>query len=225
MQNDEWGDKNMKRNMQFLRNFLSVIMFCMMLQSSQGTFYKNIFEKPFKISHMTKNFLQQSITFQQDFLKQREICQLPDASCVRVVHSMKQLNQQILFSQEISKKAQSDLFSIVNLARQTLFEQQVATFCDLKDQVFKSWWNFLEKSLDAVQVRGYEQDFVWLCAQIAQLMYSYRLNVDATQLKTKMISSVTICQDLMHKFNGLLVNDYDLLVLGNVAVALLAMRC
>lgn len=215
-----------------IRNYKNIIffmivgaIFCSIAQASQGTFQKNSFEKPFKISTLSKKFLQQAVQFQQDFLAQRQACQLPDAACVAVVQSMLQLNQNILQSQEISKAVQNDLFSIVNLARQTLFEQIEPAFCDMRDQAFKAWWNFLEQSLDRVQVQGYQQDFIWLCGQVAQLIYAYRLNLDAEQLKIKTISSVSLCQDLMHKFNGLLVNDYDFLVLGNVAVALLAMRC
>lgn len=211
------------KNIIFL--MLSGAISCPMVQSSQGTFQKNSFEKPFKISLMSKDFLQKSVQFQQDFLAQREVCQLHDASCVQVVQSMLQLNQQILQTQEISSKVQSDLFSMVNIARQTLFEQEAPTFCDLRDQAFKSWWFFLERSLDHVQVQGYHQDFVWLCTQVAQLVYAFQLNVDTDQFKKTTIHCVTMCQDLMHKFNGLFVNDYDLLVLGNLAIVLLAMRC
>lgn len=196
-----------------------------MVQSSQGSFQKNIAEKTFKISHMTQSFEQEVIHFQQNFLKQRQECFQDEPACIRVVQLMMQLNQQIVQSQEISKKIQSDLFSIINMSKKTLFEQQPALICDLRDQAFIAWWNFLERSLDHVQVQGYRQDFEWLCTQIGQLMYGYRLNVNAQELKTITIRSVTMCQELMQKFNGLLVNDYDLLVLANVAVALLAMRC
>lgn len=214
---------------QFFKNlFVSIVVlvqFFDCVQPVQGTLSHNDFEKPFKISLMSKDFLQKSVQFQQDFLAQRQACQLPDAPCVQVIQSMLQLNQQVLQTQEISSKVQSDLFSMVNLARQTLFEQQAPTFCDLRDQAFKSWWNFLERSLDHVQVQGYQQDFAWLCTQVAQLIYAFQLNIDSDQLKKTTIHCVTLCQDLMHKFNGLFINDYDLLVLGNVAVVLLAMRC
>ncbi len=204
---------------------LIFMQFCDVLQAAQGAFQKNIFEKPFKISLLSKNFLQNIVKFQQDFLTQRQACQLPDAQCVRVVQSMLQWNLELLQTQEISKKLQSDLFSMVHLVRQTLFEQESVMFCDLKDQAFKSWWNFLERSLDHVQVQGHKSDFVWLCTQAAQLIYAYQLNLDVSLLKIKTIQVVTACQDLMSKFNGLLINDYDLLVLGNVAVALVAMKC
>ncbi len=214
----------MEKNKIFQKILFS-IMFCTGLESSQGNFDKKSFESPLKISLKTKDFLKQMIDLQQNFLIQRQACQLSDVACVQVVQSMMQLNQQVFDAQEISKKMQADLFAIVHVARQTLFDQVAPEFCNVRDQALKNWWYFLEKSLDGVQVQGYQQDFLWLCEQAGQLMYAYRLHLDTKQLKTIAIRSVTMCQELMQKFNGLLVNDYDLLVLANFVVVLLAVQC
>ncbi|MBP6892181.1 hypothetical protein KBB68_01230 [Candidatus Babeliales bacterium] len=216
----------MKKSQNFLRSFMYGLFFYASLHASQGNFTVLSHKPSLKISVRSKFFLKDLVLLQQNYLNQYQHCiseKMPQ--CLQIVQLMLELNQEILQSQEISSSVQSRLFSIVNLARQTLFEQQAPTFCDLRDQVFKLWWNFLERSLDHVQVQGYQQDFVWLCSQVGQLAYAYKFSTDINQFKKTTIHCVTMCQDLMHKFNGLFVNDYDLLVLGNVAVVLLAMRC
>lgn len=194
------------------KSFLALVVFCNLfttLQSSQGSFKQNFTVKPIKISLQSHQFLKNNIIL-QNFLISRAACHQELASCVQSVQSMLQLQKLIYHCGEITPENMQNLFAILNKVKKIFIENNIVFDCAAKDQAWNLWWSYLQQSLDVMQLRGYEKDVTWLREQIAQ---------------GKIMSSVIACIDLMHHFNGLLVTDYDLLVLANLVVALLVMQC
>lgn len=194
----------------FLRTAVFMHFF-VVLQPSQGSFKQNFMTKPIKLSLQSSQFLKNNIICQQNFLMQRAVrSQEPAPPYMQSVQSMLQLQKLIYKNGEITTEHMQNLFEVLGKAKKILVEKNMVFDCLVQDQAWNLWWNFLQQSLNVAQLRGYEKDLMWLRAQIAEF---------------KIVSAVGMCIDLMHHFNGLLVTDYDFLVLDSLVVALVAMEC
>lgn len=193
--------------MKFMKKSCSKVVFFlnlfMTLQSIQGFFWYDLTEKSVKISVQTSHFLKNIIILQQNFLKH----QLETSSCDAMIQSMIAFNRTVLQNLEITKNNMKNLFDIMHEAQKNMMAQKIVISSIKLDSAWHAWYRYLDHSLTLAQLRGYQKDVEWLRSQI---------------IDGKTMSSVITCLDLMHHFNGLLVTDYDLLVLGNLVVALAA---
>lgn len=174
-----------------------------LISSFQASFSRVKNKESVKISLKTSQFLKNIVILQEQYLKNI------DSELSDLIHKVMQLNLQIYKNSEITQKDMQILFAIMDGVKKRVNEVKGLQGCNSDDEQFVLMWNYLEQSLKFVQLRGHEKDFIWLREQI---------------LQNKVVSAVATCIDLMQHFNGMMVTDYDLLVLGNIAVALLC-RC
>jgi hypothetical protein len=127
------------------------------------------------------------------------------------VQAMMKLNESIYQNREITSKFFENIFEIMQNAKKILVVKNSLIACAPQDLAWKAWWNYMQESLKFVQARGHEKDITWLAQQLAQIDHA--------------LNSVNLCINLMQHFNGMMVTDYDLLVLGNLVVALVIMQC
>ncbi|OGB85811.1 hypothetical protein A3J41_02935 [candidate division TM6 bacterium RIFCSPHIGHO2_12_FULL_38_8] len=198
--------------MKLILKSLIITTFFLYVQSLHGSFKQNLIKNPVKISVQTSQFLKHIMTLQHDFLERSSLCNQSDSRCIACVQSMQQCNAVIVGAGEITPAMMNNMFAIMQKAKNIAARIKSSAYCVSKNQAFRIWWEALEHALKFVQVRGYEKDVAWLKVQIASQSIVY---------------AMSLCIDLMQHFNGMMVSvtEYDLLVLANLVVVLLAMGC
>ena len=167
-------------------------------QSVFAEFFKNIsFEKPLKISLQTRQFLKKTVYCQKQILKaDRSQCLMQD---------LLDINARVLQVAMLAPVDVQDLLNMVDQAKKLLLEQGIMGLKLENNQLI----NFLIDSLQSVQARTTQHDLRYLQKLVQQPMDF--ANVART---------VGICRDMIRHFDGVLMTEYDLLVLSNLAVAL-----
>lgn len=193
------------------------------VQAFQGMFKKNsLVKKSLKISSMSGQFLKHILFLQQNFLKNRMNCHKTSASCLPLIQTSMQVNETILQNNEIHSKDVDQLFESAAKASKILCTQECKTSCELQTQTWHGWWLYLQQSLKQAKLLGLESDRAWLGQQIAD--FDNKMQTD-DQRSIILMRCAKVFSQMMHQFEGVLVTEYDLLVLANMMIALVALQC
>lgn len=184
----------------------------LMFPWANGAFKKMILQKPFNISMKTKQFLKEVELMQRFVLVDMQNLS-KDKVVVGLVHSMVQIHEQIMSSSIITPEDIGHLLDLVAAAKKILFDHQIEKFTE-NIAKFDVLWIFLKNSLKRMQAFGFEQDLKFLSMQLDQL------NVNNFKIHDVLVSSVGVCSDIMYRFDGVMLTDYDFLVLANLAITL-----
>jgi hypothetical protein len=195
-----------------VQSFLGLCVFINM-QPFHGTFKHQRLSKPLIISMQTKTFLKNSVALQQKI------------SCCSDLQELLELKKRVMHVGQVAPKNVETLFDLIVQSQKLLFCQGCLFASCKSDQAWKHWWQFLKQSLEDVVVRGYEKDLKWLKAQIATLETMLNFKTEPTVRAAQVVRCVQICSELMRHFDGVMVTDYDLFVLGDLVFALVVLQC
>ena len=210
----------MKQTVKLFLNCLFLTFPLVNLQAFQGTFKKNLLaEKSLKISSMSGHFLNKILILQQDFLKNRMHCDTNQAPCLQLLQANMQIHDAIAQNNEINQKDIDQLFQSAEQASKILCTQECNSNCQSKIQAWQVWWLYLKQSLKQAKLLGLESDRAWLEKQIAEF------DDKNNQGSIILIRCAKVCSQMMHQFEGVMVTEYDLLVLVNLMIALVALQC
>lgn len=212
----------MKSNKEFFWSFLFLIP-SLLVPSGQGTFQKSMYRKTLKISLKTHTFLKNIQTMQYEFLFQSEKCQSVDQSYRKICEEMMNLNREFCEQGEINPSHVKRLFDLIGRIDILLGVSDCSVDYSCKIKALQKLWQYLKVSLQSLTMMGYESDRVWLEGQITHIDHSMQNQSCINKLiLTRLIK---VCMNVIHQVDGVMVTEFDLLVLTNLMLAFVLLRC
>ena len=199
--------------------------FFLTLQAFQGTFKKTFFEKPLKISLKTRQLLKESVVLQKTLLPVLAMRQPEQRLHLSSIQSMIALSEQIANSNQMTSAQAQKLSEIIDRVRNILFQRSPQGQAKVFNVALQTWWNYLLESLKSLQAEGCEFDKAELQQQIMHVNQLIKAapNVDSVALHSLIAQAVGTCSVILQHFDGFFVTEYDVLVLGNLILALVAL--
>lgn len=195
----------------FLRFFVCVLCWISSFEPAYSAFQVSsdviLLRKPLNISLQTHYFLKNCISLQRSLLNAETSEKLGE-----LLGFLAAIQDHILQAEVIAPKDVEAVFAIINKAQKILFYEVLVADNVQRSKTFDVWWQYVLGCIKRVQVRGCEQDVGYL----QQCLY------DSSMLDHSMIRRLMlICNDILHHFDGVMVTEYDFLVLSNVVVGLM----
>lgn len=191
----------------------------------QGTFKKSLLKKPLKISIATHQFLKDVVPLHRNVffnLLHRS------SKALRPLQSLQtfiDISSKILQSDVLMPEDAQLLYHQVVLLKNYLFEGDFErkvdrSYCDVDQDKL---WNFLMQALPAMKLGGLERDRAYLLSLVAQVGC---INTSAEKIKQHalIVRAMATGSDMLNHFDGLLVNDYDLIVLSQLMISMVLLE-
>ncbi len=212
----------MKINHNFLWPLL-LLMPSLFVPSGQGFFQKSMYKKTLKISVKTHTFLKNIQSMQYEFLFQSEKCQNVDQPCRKICEEMMNLNREFCEQAEINQSHVKRLFDLIGRIDILLVVSDCSVDYSCKIKALQQLWQYLKVSLKSLTMMGYESDRVWLEGQITHIDHSMQNQSCINKLILTRL--VKVCMNIIHQFDGVMVTEFDFLVLANLMLAFVLLRC
>ena len=193
------------------------------IKSAQGVFQKSALKKTLKISLQTRLFLKNIQVMQHEFLSRCQNCATSDQSCLKVCKDMLDFNAELYEQAQIDSLHLKRLFELVGQLSALLAWRDCSVECSFKMQAWQKFWEYLKESLKFLTMMGYESDRAWLKEQIVQIDYSVR-NAPCVD-KLILTRLVKVCMNVIHQFDGVMVTEFDLVLLANLIIACVMLQC
>lgn len=199
--------------------------FFLTLQAFQGTFKKTLVEKPLKISIQTRQFLKQSLQLQRSLVPLLVVSSVTQQVPLESIRSMIHLSDLIVNSCQITPLNLQNLLEIIDQAKHIVFQHSPEGQTKIQNSRLQAWLSYVLENLKSIQAEGCEYDVVDLRKQIVTLQQMMKNNAlfDRVAMHSLIVRSVGLCSEIMQRFDGFFVTDYDLLVLSHLALALVVL--
>lgn len=204
--------------------------FFLTLQALQGTlfqatFKKSLLKKPLKISIATRQFLKDVLPLQQKVLAALLDRSKKSFLPIQKLQACIDISYKILQSGVLKPEDIDQLSDQLIHLKTYVFEIDISRKVDQSyaDIGQKNVWNFLMQALPTMQLGGLESDRSYLFPLVTQIG-SLQVSSEKIKQHALIVRAIATCNDMLNHFNGLLVNDYDLIVLSQLMISMVLLE-
>ena len=201
-------------------------MFGAALYGCHATFKAPGVFKALKISMTTKNFLKEVIERQQSWTQKRIDSGKQQQPCVQLVSSMMGQYQKIVNLASIDQVSYDFLMKCNAKLKQELIVQQGQIYLSDPDQIWFDWFAIIQAAVAQLHIYSRSNDLQWLQQQLQTFDQIIRSHSWDNALLQKIVMRIfELSNEIMRLFDGTFVDDFDLLVLNNLIVMFMVLRC
>ncbi len=193
---------------------------------SYGTFKPAAANTGLKISISSKNFLRTVLEKQEAFVRKRVQLGQQDRSCVTFIKEINQIYQTILNAKQIDELQRNAIMHGIDAVKNKLMQQSDTFYVSQPEEDWFEWLVVVTSAASQVHVYSRNNDLLWMQEQLRQIeQITHAHNWDNVLLQKIIMRVFELCYEIIRLYDGTFVDDFDLLVLSNVIVVIMALRC
>jgi hypothetical protein len=187
--------------------------------------FKLLPHQPLKISVQSRDFIKTMLALHHAFIVAHQSAQGDDKPCVALLKKQQALLADIVQKYHITPAHLKTFQEQGSVVKKILLDQSGTVVLHAYDQVWYELWHAVYTAVLATRLYNHEHEARWLKNQLQHFHNVMTKDMHDSSLPITTMRIVESCCQLLHDVDGVNVTEYDVLVLSELMLVLMALKC